>query len=154
MRRAKLLHAVFLMGLTFQVGCGEQMEEPHGGVLEEGAIHPGQVIDLEHGKLADPDVADRLVGACPRDRICLYDTSSSSTYMVAHNISVGPYYCLYAGGANNKTSYIVNNSDALWRVYDATGCTGTYGPIYPNTSGAMNSTWNNNISSLQREAIP
>ena len=135
------------------VGC-EQLEDQSDSALVDSS---SSALDLE-GSEAEAmddagDVTALAVGPCPFGYMCLYDTASSSTWMSAYPEGY-PYYRCYPADVNNKTSYAVNWTNARWRVYDSSNCTGTAGYFYPQTSGAMNATWNNVISSFMREPLP
>jgi hypothetical protein len=52
--------------------------------------------------------------------------------------------------AKNKTSYIRNTSPSYWYVFNNSSCSSTPGTIYPNSEGAMNTEWNNDIESYYR----
>jgi hypothetical protein len=140
------------------VGCepleDEPLEDEPDSALIESSPSAADVEGSE-AELKD-DAGDPIalaVGPCPNEYMCLYDTSSSSTWMSASPDSLTAFRC-YGAIQNNKTSYAVNWTYARWRVYNSSNCTGTPGYFYPQTSGAMNSTWNNVISSFMREPIP
>jgi hypothetical protein len=120
---------------------------------------PDQAIELETGQVVDSKLTTKTVSQCPgppwepADYICFYDTASGS-YMEAYP-DILPYHrCYNLSAANNRTSFIVNWTAAGWYVYDASNCRGSPGYIYPNSSGPMNATWSNKISSIMRLAIP
>jgi hypothetical protein len=60
----------------------------------------------------------------------------------------------YSGSYINdaaRAGYISNPSSSDFVVYTTTTCSGVnHAPIYAHSSGAMNSTYNNNIRSLVR----
>lgn len=93
----------------------------------------------------------QAVGVCTADAICFYDTSGSWYPMVDHDdADTSPGECLLLGGYSNATSYIWNRTDHQYYVWTGTGCAGTRGLIYANSSGAMVSPFNNTIDSYKR----
>lgn len=87
--------------------------------------------------------------------ICLYDGTDGSTLLERSVASLYALNTCYPMGqySNNKIGYSVNNTASYYAVYDTSNCTsapGAAGPIYPNSYGAMNATWNNKISSIKR----
>lgn len=93
----------------------------------------------------------QAVGVCSVDSICFYDTSSSWYPLVDHDdADTSPGECHSLGGYSNQTSYIWNRADHDYYVWTGQGCAGTRGLIYANSSGSMNSTFNNTIDSFKR----
>lgn len=93
----------------------------------------------------------QAVGPCSVGWICFYDTSVSLNPLAERDVedtNTGECYQMNST-QNNRTSYIVNRANWAWRVYDTNNCTGASGYIYENSSGGMNSTWNNVISSYK-----
>jgi hypothetical protein len=112
------------------------------GLMTMGALLFGALVS------ASPAQA---VPTCSTGFICFYDTGVSAgslEYRDGEDTSVGECHSMNST-ANNKTSYITNRYTRTWRVYDTGNCTGTSAPVYAGTSGPMNSTWNNNISSYK-----
>jgi hypothetical protein len=93
----------------------------------------------------------QAVGACPANNICFYDTAVSASYMERRDgDDFSPGVCIPMPSAdNNRTGYITNRASHAWRVYDAGNCSGTPGVIYANSTGSMDATWNNKISSYR-----
>lgn len=52
----------------------------------------------------------------------------------------------------NVTSYIWNNTGSRYTVYTGAGCSGTSGPIYARSAGAMTGVYNNNLESMRRNS--
>lgn len=92
------------------------------------------------------------VPACTTNYICFYNGTDGSGYQDSVLWSARALSVCYTmdGSENNSVGYIVNNTSHYFYVYDNASCSGTLGTIYPNSSGAMNSTWNNVISSYYR----
>lgn len=108
----------------------------------------GAIIVAFTGALAVAAPAQAAQG-CGSGSICFYDTS----------VSAAPFYARDSGDAwngecfnlgNTSTSWIRNQSARTWRVYTGLDCLSTNGPIYPNSAGAMNSTFSNKIRSFTR----
>jgi hypothetical protein len=88
----------------------------------------------------------QAVGVCTADAICFYDTSGSWYPMVDHDrADSSPGECFGMGGNAFKTSWVWNRTAVKWYVYKGANCSGERGTIYANTSGAMDSNWNNKI---------
>jgi hypothetical protein len=51
---------------------------------------------------------------------------------------------------DDQTAWINNTSGYRWEVFTSTNCTGTAGPIYPHTEGAMTGVWYRSIGSTYR----
>lgn len=94
----------------------------------------------------------QAVGVCTADAICFYDTSSDWYPMIDHDdADTSPGECLYmAPDYQGRTSYIWNRTDHQYYVWTGTGCSGTRGLIYANSSGGMSSPYNNSIRSFKR----
>jgi len=91
------------------------------------------------------------VGECTVDSICFYDTSTSGAFIDHDDADTSPGECLHISSTwQAKTSYIWNRTDHQYHVYISTDCTGIYGHIWANTSGAMSDPWNNSIRSYIR----
>lgn len=58
--------------------------------------------------------------------------------------------CYPVAGVEQETSYVANPTAQRFNVYLTSNCTGLVGPIFAHSTGAMNSTWNNNIRSIVR----
>ena len=83
--------------------------------------------------------------------ICFYDNTNGTGLLVKAAPSVYPKsVCHVATPSEQRTSYISNPTSASFVVYLNTSCSGTSAPVYAHSSGAMNSTWNNNIRSFFR----
>jgi (2Fe-2S) ferredoxin len=93
----------------------------------------------------------QAVGVCTADAICFYDTSGSWYPMVDHDdADTSPGECFGMGANVYRTSYIWNRTDHQYYVYKGANCSGTRGTIYANSSGAMDSNWNDAIVSYKR----
>lgn len=91
------------------------------------------------------------VGVCSVDSICFYDTPGSWYPMVDHDdADTSPGECLLMGGHSNDTEYIWNRTDHQYYVWTGTGCAGTRGLIYANSSGPMSGAFSNTIDSYKR----
>jgi hypothetical protein len=93
-------------------------------------------------------------GSAPAQAACsgyieFYDNSNGTTLLESTCADIVQRSRCYqvATYTNNHTSYIRNTSGAQFFVHDNSSCSGSQGVIWPHSQGAMNSTWNNNISS-------
>lgn len=88
---------------------------------------------------------------CSSNGLCFYNTGSDSTPMLDwdgadHNNGA----CFPFGSSiGGRTSYVINSTSHQWKVYTNTSCSGSAGPLYANTSGAMSGVWNNSIWGLK-----
>lgn len=161
--RCALAGAALLGALLCVTGCAVdgdagRVDGTHTSAIsvdEEGRLLALSAINPATGEKTDPAIAPLSIAACPDDYICFYDSGSTGGWTEADPVSFAAHKCYNLDPAiNNLTSYIVNNTDAGWYVFDPTGCGGTAGYIYPHTAGFMGSPWNNSISSFYRLAIP
>jgi hypothetical protein len=93
------------------------------------------------------------VPSCGSGYICFYDATDGSTLLA--KVSAASYvrsYCYVnsSGKIPAGTSYVKNDSGSSFVVSTATNCGPTTGPIYANSYGAMNSTFNNRIKSIYK----
>jgi hypothetical protein len=92
--------------------------------------------------------------SCASGYICFFDNTNGTTLLEqALATSYPRSICESWSGQtykDNKVGYIVNNSGYSFVVYLNYSCSGTSAPVYANSQGAMNSTWNNSISSIFR----
>jgi hypothetical protein len=89
---------------------------------------------------------------CVSGAICFHNTSTSTPN---YDLDAGDTYTgecnVLPSGVKNTTSYITNRNGYRWYVYNDSFCSAfPAGTIYPNSSGAMSSPWNNNIESFKR----
>lgn len=93
-----------------------------------------------------------LAATCGSTSICFFDNSNGTGLLETDSTSIRVKSICYtvASLVNNKTSYIVNGSASYWYVFDNGSCSSTPGTIYPHSQGAMNSDFNNNITSYYR----
>ncbi len=99
------------------------------------------------------NVSPAQAASCATNYICYFnDTAGTDLLISILTTSDTKSVCYSWSGAsyNNAVGYIVNNSSHYYYVYDNASCSSTPGTIYPNSSGAMNSTWNNVITSYYR----
>jgi hypothetical protein len=106
-------------------------------------------LALALGVVAIPSGAQAALPACPSGYICFYENSDgtgllSSTQAAFIPRSICQKMTTYE---TNRTSYIYNHSSSSFVVYNGTTCSDTPGTIYPNSAAAMNSQWNDVISS-------
>ncbi len=105
------------------------------------------------GALTNPSTA-LAVPSCGSGYICFYDATDGSTLLakVAASSYVRSFcYTASSGKIPAGTSYIVNSPDASsFVVSTATNCGPTTGPVYANSYGPMNSTFNNRIKSIYK----
>lgn len=98
-----------------------------------------------------PALADT---ACPSTSgyICWYDNSNFTGFLALASVSGHLKSVCYqlSTASRNKASSIINNSDSDWIVYDGGSCETTPGVIYAHSSGAMDSEFNNDITSYYR----
>lgn len=88
--------------------------------------------------------------SCSSGYICFFENSDGTGLLEAIQVSfIQRSVCRKLGTySTNRTSYIANRSPELFHVYNGTTCSdSTVGTIWPNSSGPMNSTWNDVISS-------
>lgn len=91
------------------------------------------------------------VQGCSSNGLCFYNTGSDTTPMLDwdgadHNNGA----CFPFGSSiGGRTSYVINSTSHQWKVYTNTSCSGSAGPLYANTSGAMTGVWNNSIWGLK-----
>src|SRR5882757_3532560 len=94
------------------------------------------------------------VPSCGSGFICFYDATDGSGLLakVAASSYVRSFcYTNSSGKIPAGTSYIVNNPDSSsFVVSTATNCGPTTGPIFANSFGPMNSTFNNHIKSIYK----
>lgn len=89
---------------------------------------------------------------CGGGYLCFYDNTNGTGFLASTLASSRAHSICYAESAviNNKVGYIINNSGYDFVVYDNSSCSGASAPVYAWSRGAMNSTWNNKISSTFR----
>lgn len=96
----------------------------------------------------------QAVPTCGSGYICFYDGIDGSTLLakkLASSYVRSFCYTNTSGMIPAGTSYIVNDPDSsAFVVSTATNCGPTTGPIYANSYGPMNSTFNNRIKSIFR----
>lgn len=96
---------------------------------------------------------------CPTGAICFHDTATVNPNEWRDGVDTSYLECHpFPASTNNTTSYVTNNTGRTWYVFLNGNCTGSYaagtlGKIYAHTAGAMNSTWNNTMSSY-RSTVP
>lgn len=93
---------------------------------------------------------------CNSGLICFFNGTDGSGLLQSNSAGSFVINHCYAFNAptNNAIGYIKNASGWLFYVWDTGNCSGTLtSPVYPNSQGAMNSTWNNKISSIMRLQI-
>jgi hypothetical protein len=98
-----------------------------GGML--GATVPAQAVE------------------CPIATLCLYNTAGGLPWTYGAYSGTG---CrTLPSSIDNRTSYIINNSGRQFQVYVSPGCLSDHAPVYAYSRGAMNSTFDNKISSFR-----
>lgn len=95
----------------------------------------------------------QAAGGCNNNAICFYNTASDAN--PTHERDGADAYngqCFnLPAGAQNNTSYIINDNGWKWYVYTDYSCVGfSYGTIYAHSAGGMTSPWNNSLSSYKR----
>lgn len=89
---------------------------------------------------------------CSNGYICFFD-NLNGTSLISRTLATAyarnNCYPLYEV-ENNSISYIYNNSDSTFYVWLNGSCSSTRSPVYARSQGAMNSQWNNSISSMLR----
>jgi hypothetical protein len=94
------------------------------------------------------------VPTCGSGYICFYDATDGSTLLakvLASSYARSACYTNSSGKIPAGTSYIVNDPDSsAFVVSTATNCGPTTAPVYANSYGPMNSTFNNRIKSIFR----
>lgn len=94
------------------------------------------------------------VPTCGSGFICFYDATDGSGLLA--KVAASSYtrsfcYTNSSGKIPAGTSYIVNNPDSSsFVVSTATNCGPTTGPVYANSYGPMNGTFNNRIKSIYK----
>ncbi len=108
------------------------------------------VFGLDEG--CDPGAAFADT-ACPAGYICFYDNADGTGFLAWASVTGHTKTVCYqlSTASRNKASYIQNNTTSTWVVYDGASCETTPGVIYPLSRGAMDSAFNNDITSYFRE---
>lgn len=96
---------------------------------------------------SSPARAD-IVQNCYSGDVCFYDTSASAYPFEAREYADAPVGETYT--ISPITSWVRNRSSKQFWVYKTTNCSGGHSVLYANTSGAMNSEWNNVIRCYKR----
>lgn len=86
---------------------------------------------------------------CPNGSICFFNGSDGTVLLDQRAVSIIPRtVCQVLGTySTNRTSYIKNNSDETFFVYDGGSCQTTPGRIYARSEGRMTGQWNDSITS-------
>jgi hypothetical protein len=90
-----------------------------------------------------------VVQNCYSGAICFYDSSVSAGPFAEWDWADTTLNHCYAL-SSSVTGWIRNRSSHQYRVYHGTTCGGSSALIYGNSAGAMNSEWNNAITSFKR----
>jgi hypothetical protein len=85
---------------------------------------------------------------CPNTWFCMHDTSTSNPHVAIDVYDTVLNQCI--GGISPITSYVTNRTNYRWIVSTSNDCSANRGVIYPNSEGAMGSTWNNKIRGIFR----
>ena len=89
--------------------------------------------------------------SCGSGYICGYDAIDGTSLMFKkYWTDWVQSVCYGMSSYDNRVSYMVNDSGHDLIVSTSYSCSGTTAPIYAYSSGPMNSTFNNNISSWYR----
>lgn len=90
-----------------------------------------------------------LAVSCPNGSICFFNNPDGTGSLDQRAASIIPRtQCQVMGTyVTNRTSYIYNNSDSAFFVYDGGSCQTTPGRIYARSSGRMTGIWNDSITS-------
>ena len=140
-----VLSVILLLGFTGQQSAAVEDE---AGTQAHRAIAAGYGLNLDSGEILSPaHLASRLVEPCANGGVCLYANPDGTGLLVRYTTSQNGCRNL-PSAANDKTSYVWNNSTEQWFVYTGNTCTGTSGPIYASSQGQMTGGYNNTISSI------